>query len=90
MDEVRLTALVSGQVQGVGFRWWTQGRADELGLLGSAVNRPDGRVEIIAEGPREACERMLEALHGSTPGEVREVSERWSAATREFTRFRAG
>ena len=38
--EVRLTAFVHGQVQGVGFRWWTRARALELGLSGSATNLP--------------------------------------------------
>ncbi len=35
---VRLIAWVHGQVQGVGFRWWTRSRALELGLVGSATN----------------------------------------------------
>ncbi|MDQ1730792.1 MAG: acylphosphatase, partial [Pseudonocardiales bacterium] len=45
-DPVRLSAWVSGQVQGVGFRWWTRSRALELHLVGWAKNLPDGRVEI--------------------------------------------
>ncbi|WP_084000691.1 acylphosphatase [Actinomadura kijaniata] len=75
----RLTAWVRGHVQGVGFRWWTRARALELGLVGSASNLRDGRVEVIAEGPREACERLLELLRGpGTPGRVSGVVERWS------------
>ncbi len=49
---VRLTAWVRGRVQGVGFRWWTRARALELGLAGWALNLSDGRVEVVAEGPR--------------------------------------
>jgi len=76
--DVRLTALVKGRVQGVGFRWWTRARALELGLTGSATNLDDGRVEVVAEGPREACERLLALLQGgSTPGQVQFVAERW-------------
>ena len=48
---VRMTAHVHGQVQGVGFRWWTRARALELGLVGSATNLADGRVQVVAEGP---------------------------------------
>ena len=74
----RLTAHVKGRVQGVGFRWWTRARALELGLVGSATNLDDGRVEVVAEGPREACEALLSALRaGGTPGQVDFVAERW-------------
>jgi acylphosphatase len=81
VDDVRLTAWVRGRVQGVGFRWWTRARALELGLAGHASNLADGRVEVVAEGPREACERLLAALRGgATPGHVTGVTERWSPA----------
>jgi acylphosphatase len=59
MPDVRLTAFVKGRVQGVGFRWWTRARALELGLVGSATNLDDGRVEVVAEGPQEAADRLL-------------------------------
>ncbi len=69
--EVRLTAWVHGYVQGVGFRWWTRSRALELGLTGYAANQPDGRVLVVAQGPRTACDRLLELLRGpETPGSV--------------------
>jgi acylphosphatase len=75
----RLTAWVRGQVQGVGFRWWTRSRALELGLVGSASNLADGRVEVIAEGSRHHCVRLLAALRsGESPGSVEHVAERWS------------
>ncbi|HVW42238.1 MAG TPA: acylphosphatase [Amycolatopsis sp.] len=78
---VRLTAWVSGRVQGVGFRWWTRCRALQLGLVGSARNLPDGRVEVIAEGPKDHCEQLLSALRSSrSPGSVDHVVERWAAA----------
>ncbi|MDQ3905026.1 MAG: acylphosphatase [Actinomycetota bacterium] len=77
-DSVRMTAWVHGRVQGVGFRWWTRSQALMLGLAGHAANLADGRVEIVAEGPREACERLLAALRsGSTPGYVKQVTERF-------------
>lgn len=74
----RLTAHVKGQVQGVGFRWWTRARALELGLRGSATNLADGRVEVVAEGPEPALRSLLAALRGpATPGRVDFVAERW-------------
>jgi acylphosphatase len=81
MQPVRLTAWVHGEVQGVGFRWWTRSQALALRLVGSARNMPDGRVEVVAEGARENCERLLVTLRsGNSPGRVDKVVERWSEA----------
>ena len=67
----RLTAWVHGHVQGVGFRWWTRSRALELGLTCYAANQTDGRVLVVAQGPRDACEQLLGLLRGgTTPGLV--------------------
>lgn len=77
--DVRLTAWVRGHVQGVGFRWWTRARALELGLSGYAANRPDGRVQVVAQGPRDGCESLLDLLRGGkTPGRVDNVVADWS------------
>jgi acylphosphatase len=79
VDNTRLTAWVRGQVQGVGFRWWARARALELGLTGYAANRPDGRVQVVAQGPRESCQRLLDLLQGGgTPGRVDTVVTDWS------------
>jgi acylphosphatase len=58
----RATIFVRGRVQGVGFRWWTRARALELGLVGFARNMDDGRVEICAQGPLEAIDRLREMI----------------------------
>jgi acylphosphatase len=77
----RLSAWVHGRVQGVGFRWWTRSRALELGLVGSATNAVDGRVHVIAEGPRPQLESLLALLRsGDTPGQVSTVVESWEQA----------
>ena len=60
--EARLKVLVSGRVQGVGFRDFVVWRARELGLKGSVRNRADGRMECIAEGSRESLEQLLAAI----------------------------
>ena len=88
MEQVRLTASVRGRVQGVGFRWWVRARALELGLVGSATNLEDGRVEVVAQGPAPACELLLDLLRGSgAPGRVVYVGERWTAPTSSLTGF---
>lgn len=85
---VRLTAWVHGRVQGVGFRWWTRSRASELQLQGYASNLRDGRVEVVAEGSREHCVKLLELLRsGTTPGQVDLVVERWSDPKNNVTGF---
>jgi acylphosphatase len=81
-DDVRVTVRVSGRVQGVGFRWWTRARALELGLVGSATNLDDGRVEVVAQGSRAACGRLVELLSGpGTPGRVQHVAS-WEGEPR--------
>jgi acylphosphatase len=87
-EPVRLTAWVRGRVQGVGFRWWVRSRALELGLTGSATNLDDGRVLIVAEGGRAACEALLAWLSGTgPPGQVTGVTERWDKPRADSTGF---
>jgi acylphosphatase len=72
--------LVSGMVQGVGFRWFVARHARALGLAGYARNLPDGRVEVVVSGPNEALpalERLLQT--GPAYAQVEKV-ERSSAA----------
>jgi acylphosphatase len=77
----RLVALVSGHVQGVGYRWFVRSLASAAGLAGSARNLPDGRVEVIAEGPEEALRDLLAALDGrDAPGAVTGVDSRFEPA----------
>jgi acylphosphatase len=90
--DVRLTAWVHGQVQGVGFRWWTRCRALQQGLTGYAANQADGRVLVVAQGPRESCEKLLAALEGgeswpSRPGHVDKVVADWSEPQERFEGF---
>lgn len=87
-EDVRLTAWVHGHVQGVGFRWWTRSRALELGLTGYAANQSDGRVLVVAQGPRTACEALLGLLDGgATPGRVETVVADFAAAGEPIAGF---
>ena len=58
---------VSGRVQGVWFRAWTRETAQKLGLVGWVRNLPDGRVEVLARGPRDALARFEELLVAGPP-----------------------
>jgi acylphosphatase len=79
--ELRLEAVVTGRVQGVGFRWFARDRALALGLTGWVRNRADGSLEVVAQGPAAAVDRFERALREGPPGaEVRGVQAMRSAA----------
>ncbi|MBI5652813.1 MAG: acylphosphatase [Chloroflexi bacterium] len=85
---MRLTAIVTGIVQGVNFRWFTQRRAAELGLVGYVRNRANGSVECVAEGSRDELARLLDAIRlGPSEAVVENVDARWTTSTGEFHRF---
>ncbi|MFC8039215.1 acylphosphatase [Paenarthrobacter sp. NPDC057355] len=85
----RLTAHVTGVVQGVGFRYWTARKADELGLTGTVRNNADGSVELVAEGSAGDVDRMARWLQSSqAPGRVENVDFDTSEAAGGFTGFR--
>lgn len=73
--------VVSGRVQGVGFRYFVRERAQALGLGGWVRNLPDGRVEAFVEGPRAAVESMEELLaEGPSMARVERVDGSEAAA----------
>jgi acylphosphatase len=87
-EHIRRVALVSGSVQGVGYRWFVYRRAEAAGLSGSARNLPDGRVEVVLEGAGDAVSAVLSALDGpDAPGAVTGVDVQDAAVegTRGFT-----
>ncbi len=84
----RLHAIVTGMVQGVNFRWFTQRRASELGLVGLVRNLADGSVELYAEGTRDALERLLDAVRaGPASAVVENVDVAWDEPSGDFHRF---
>jgi acylphosphatase len=54
--------VVSGRVQGVGFRWFVVDAAERLGLSGFARNLPDGDVEVVAQGTTAAIDSLQDDL----------------------------
>jgi acylphosphatase len=84
----RLHAVVHGDVQGVGFRYFVQRRAGEMGLRGWVRNNDDGTVEVVAEGERPQLDRLAEALRqGPRMARVDRVDAQWSSATGSLGRF---
>jgi len=78
VDTSRLTALVHGRVQGVGFRAFVRRQALDLDLDGYAENLPDGRVEVVAEGERRELEHFLVKLREGPPhAEVMDIQVNW-------------
>ncbi len=60
--------ILSGRVQGVGFRYFTEAAAGREGIQGWVRNLPDGRVELSAEGEAEAIERFEHKIRHGPPG----------------------
>jgi acylphosphatase len=60
--------MIGGRVQGVGFRYFTHAVAERENVHGWVKNRPDGRVEAVAEGEVEAIARFEQALRHGPPG----------------------
>lgn len=61
-------AHITGRVQGVGFRFWTQEEAEALGLSGWVRNEPDGSVSALLVGSPDAVAEMIRKLHAGPPG----------------------
>jgi acylphosphatase len=87
-DFVRLTAIVRGTVQGVGFRYTTNRTAVKYPVAGTVRNLPDGTVEIVAEGLRKDVQAFLNGVKTSrVGGYISEVEERWSRGTKAHNSF---
>jgi len=85
----RLHAIVTGRVQGVGFRYFVQQRAAKLELTGWVRNQWDGSVELIAEGSHLGLQALLKALYQGPPSaRVTDVNFTWQTATGDFRSFR--
>ncbi|MGJ3189583.1 acylphosphatase [Paenarthrobacter nitroguajacolicus] len=87
-EALRLTARITGVVQGVGFRYWTARRAEELVLRGTVRNNHDGSVQLIAEGSAADVDSLVKWLHSTrAPGRVEKVEFEVSDGTGEFDDF---
>ncbi len=84
----QVRAIVSGEVQGVGYRYKVFHVAARHNLEGYVRNLPDGNVEVVAEGEEDELKRFLEAIN-VRDGFVRvaEVKASFSSTTNEFEGF---
>jgi acylphosphatase len=88
MRRERVTLYYSGPVQGVGFRHTVRMLVNGYEVTGTVRNLDDGRVELIAEGPRAELEGLLEAVRQSEVGRfIRGEQSDWSDAINEFRSF---
>ena len=86
MSEIR--CLVSGKVQGVFYRDFVSKHARHLALTGYVKNLPNFKVEIVAQGYREALEKFLEhARRGPFLARVSNIEVEWREPTELFERF---
>jgi len=88
MGHVLAEVHVYGRVQGVFFRQFTKNTAQELGIAGYARNLPDGCVQVLAEGPKQSVEILLQRLRVGPPMScVDSLGVEWKQASGEFTGF---
>ena len=79
---------IKGRVQGVGFRYFAQDTAQELGLAGWVRNAPDGSVDAYAEGSREALEAWMSRLRQGPPlSKVEAIQPAWQTPQGSSTSF---
>jgi len=76
----RLHVVITGRVQGVGFRYYVLRCARDRGLVGWVRNRPDGSVELVAEGDEASLRGLLADLkQGPSLSWVQQVSIEWQS-----------
>ncbi len=86
--DVSADIVVSGFVQGVGFRYFVLHQATNLGLKGFVENEMNGNVRIVAVGERSLIEDLLTVVKiGHRSAQVREVKVQWKKPDRLFERF---
>lgn len=80
--------LISGRVQGVGFRFFTRRQALAFELRGYVCNLPDGRVEVVAVGEQSDLESFVEEVQQGPPGSwVRECVADWLDSPGRYADF---
>ena len=85
---IRQRLVLSGAVQGVGFRYWAVREAEPFDVGGYVRNLPDGSVEAVLEGPREEVEKYGDILKQGPPyGRVGRVAVVEEEPRGEFTSF---
>jgi acylphosphatase len=82
-DIFTVHAVISGRVQGVGYRWFVERTANSQGINGWVRNMPGGGVEVKAEGEKAVLEGFLETLKSGHRGaEVEDIKEEWARSVK--------
>ncbi len=88
MSNIRVRLIIEGGVQGVWFRDSTRRQAVGLGVSGWVKNRPDGNVEVLAEGPEDRVNKLVAwCHHGPSAARVTRVQETKEEWQGEFNSF---
>ena len=88
MERKRLHIFYSGRVQGVGFRFTVKSVAQGFEVTGAVRNLADGRVELLAEGPREELTAFQQAIKDSELGPfIKHEETHWEDPKNEFRGF---
>lgn len=88
VDNERCEVQYVGRVQGVGFRYTVRQIAAGHKIAGFVRNRPDGSVQLVAEGPRPEIESLLGEVKSTMGQYIRDTREQWGPATGKFGEFR--
>ena len=84
----RVHLIISGDVQGVGFRAWAKWQAKKLGLVGWVKNREDESVELVAEGTKGKLEELIiRCRRGPEIALVKNIDSTWSDGIDELVGF---
>lgn len=88
MAKARAHLFISGRVQGVFYRAFTEEAARSNGLTGWTRNLPDGRVEAVFEGERDSIDQAVSACREGPPAaRVDDIEVRWEDVRGEFGSF---
>jgi len=80
--------FVSGFIQGVGYRQFVRWNARKLGLTGWVQNLTDGRVEVLAQGPKEKIETLVKICEkGPIIADVKSAAVTWEEEDEKFESF---
>ncbi len=90
MEKVRAHLLISGRVQGVCFRMYTEEEATKRSLTGWVRNLPTGQVEAVFEGNKKSIEEVIQWCHKGPPAaRVTDLAVEWEPYRGDFHDFRA-
>ena len=87
-DILEARVVVHGRVQGVAFRMFVREKAVQCRVTGWVKNTPDGTVEAVLQGPKDAIEKMIHWVHeGPTLARVTHVDTCWQEVHQQSTQF---